>query len=163
MAPDSPASRSRRSPLIPSVLPIRALSSPRRGQARIGGRAVSIAALLALAVGVVGAGPARAGTSLSGVPHPDAGAKTAPPVAGAGQEELPVSDFVPRPAVAPALQARLDASMARLEALSRALRAAIGDMDTYAPLRLEHDAQLEIHRALTDEANGVPLTTGTAS
>lgn len=73
------------------------------------------------------------------------------------------SQFLSGRRVGPAMQTRLDASMARLEALSLELRAAVGDAMAYARLRAEHDLEVMTYKALTLEANRASLPTGTPS
>jgi hypothetical protein len=52
----------------------------------------------------------------------------------------------------PVVQKKLDEASARIEALSRALRAAIGDAEEYARLRAEHDAAVLTYEALSRTA-----------
>ncbi|MFC7333889.1 hypothetical protein [Rhodocista pekingensis] len=87
----------------------------------------------------------------------------APAVARTAPAYAPVSDFLAGRRVGPDLQTRLDASMARLEALSVELRAAVGDATAYARLRAKHDLEVKTHKALTGEANRASLPMGTAS
>jgi hypothetical protein len=94
---------------------------------------------------------------------PGAVAIAAPAVAGTPPVSAPVSDFLSGRRVGPDLQTRLDASMARLEALSLALRAAVGDADSYARLRVEHDLEVKTHKALTQKANGFQPPAGMPS
>ncbi|HYE48954.1 MAG TPA: hypothetical protein VEB20_05145 [Azospirillaceae bacterium] len=68
-----------------------------------------------------------------------------------GQTPLPVY----RP-LDPALQQRLDASSARIAALSVALRAAVGDVAEYARLRAEHDAAVTDYQAASKAAFPAP-------
>jgi len=58
------------------------------------------------------------------------------------------STLPPIRVIDPALQRQLDASSARIEALSRALGAAVGDVEEYAQLRAEHDAEVRTYDSL---------------
>ncbi|HYE49153.1 MAG TPA: hypothetical protein VEB20_06165 [Azospirillaceae bacterium] len=69
----------------------------------------------------------------------------APAMAAEAASPAPRSAHTAIPAYRPmdeALQRRLDASSARIAALSEAMRAAIGDAAAYARLRAEHDAEV---------------------
>ena len=90
-------------------------------------------------------------------------ARPAGAAAVAAPAYAPVSDFLAGRRVGPDLQTRLDASMARLEALSLELRAAVGDAPAYARLRDAYDREVKTHKALTGEANRAFLPMGSPS
>ena len=75
-----------------------------------------------------------------------AGLAAAPALAETDPARSPPLSFRP---MDPAVQQRLDEASARIEALSLALRAAIGDAEEYARLRSEHDAAVLSYEAIS--------------
>jgi len=72
-------------------------------------------------------------------------AAAAPALAATSSSPSSTPSFRP---MDPAVQLRLDEASARIETLSRALRAAIGDPEEYARLRAEHEAAVLTYEAI---------------